>query len=74
MTDSVKWKDGGSERFVWSTDNRHNWAAVWKRECFVGWVSGPCIGQRVRLVSHHPTEAEAKDWCEARMREEAESK
>lgn len=72
---TVEWKDGGSEQLTWSTDNRRNWAAVWEgRECFVGWVSGPCTGPLVRLISHHPTEAEAQDWCEAQMREEAESK
>lgn len=67
-----EWKPGGYEAFVWSSDGRGNLAAVWEgRDCFVGWVSGPVTGSLPRLISHHPTEGEAKDWCEAKMREEA---
>jgi hypothetical protein len=67
---ALEWKDGGSEPFIWSTDGRKTWFAVWSQgDGFAAWASGPSD----RQTSIHTTERAAMDWCEAWMPEKRDA-
>jgi hypothetical protein len=67
---ALEWKDGGSEPFMWSTNGRRVWCAVWAQgDIFAAWVSGPSG----RKTAVHPTEGDAMRWCEVEL-EDAEQR
>lgn len=69
---ALEWKDGGSEPLVWASAGRRGrktFCAVWPvPQGFVAWVMEPDPPSK---FSRHPTEGEAKSWCEALMPDEA---
>jgi len=62
------WRDGGAEPFIWSTNNRGMWCAVWRHDAqYAGWASWRSpIGAR-KETKLQASEAAAVAWCEAKM-------